>query len=307
MNDRTELLEAALDSRPDGIALLDGQGQVVFWNRAAEAITGYAVAEVLSRPIPRPMCPLLCDSALQEPLPLGAVPASAGGALIHLRHKLGHGVPAMARRVVLRNGLGERIGMAVAFHPAESLDALPNGGSGEETAENESLANLEERLQAEFDDFLRGGPPFGILLVTVDQDDALRKSHGVSACRAMREKVRRALAQGLRPTEEMGRWGDAEFLVVAHERSSPMLLAHAQRLVGLARIADFHWWGDLVSVSVSIGAVQASTAAETLTQMLEQARQAMETCMRAGGNRAAVATNSSLPTETGEDLACSPS
>ena len=37
MIDRAELLEAALDSRPDGIVLLGVDSEVVFWNRAAEA------------------------------------------------------------------------------------------------------------------------------------------------------------------------------------------------------------------------------------------------------------------------------
>ncbi len=307
MIDRTELLEAALDSRPDGIVLLDGDGEIVFWNRAAEAITGYAGIEVLVHQIPAPLSPLLFDSALLEDLPLGS-PAPAGGALVHLRHKLGHGVPAIARRLVLRNGIGERIGIAVAFHPAESLDALPHGEPREDTGENDNRADLEDRLQSEFDDFAGGGPPFGVLWVSVDQDHELRRTHGVAACRAMREKVRRALAQGLRPTEQMGRWGDAEFLVVAHERSTQMLMAHAQTLVGLARIADFRWWGDRVTVTVSIGVAQASrTGAETLLQLLERARQAMETGMRAGGNRVTVATDPNATAQTGEGLVCSPS
>lgn len=295
MNDRNELLEAALDSRPDGIALLDDDGQVVFWNRAAEAITGYTGLEVLAHFIPASLGPLLSESALREEIPLGSAPAPAGGALVHVRHKLGHGVPAIARRVILRNGLGERIGMAVAFHPAESLDALPFGGAGEEAGENESLADLKERLQAEFDDFSGGGPPFGVLLITVDQEDALRKSHGVGACSAMREKVRHALAEGLRPTEQMGRGSGAEFLIVAHERTAPMLLAHAQKLVGLARTADFRWWGDRVSVSASIGAAQATRAGEeTLAQLLGRAREAMETSVSAGGNRVTVAACSEI-------------
>ena len=55
----------------------------------------------------------------------------------------------------------------------------------------------------------------------------------------------------------MGRWGDDEFLIVAHERSAEMLASHAQTLAGLARTADFRWWGDRVSLTVSIGAAQA--------------------------------------------------
>ena len=74
MTDRTELLEAALDSRPEGIALLGADGAVVFWNRSAEAITGYASIELLSRPIPDPLESLLLDSALQGDLPLGSAP-----------------------------------------------------------------------------------------------------------------------------------------------------------------------------------------------------------------------------------------
>ena len=73
----------------------------------------------------------------------------------------------------------------------------------------------------------------------------------------MLDKVRHALAQGLRPAEEMSRWGDDEFLVVAHEHSAEMLAAHARTLAGLARTADFRWWGDRVSLTVSIGAAQA--------------------------------------------------
>ena len=308
MIDRTELLEAALDTRPDGIALLDSNEEVVFWNRAAEAITGYSGMEVLARPIPASLGPLLLDSVLQEPLPSGTAPAAPGGALVHTTHKLGHGVPAIARRVVLRNGLGEPIGMAVAFHPAESLDALPYGEPGDERPENENLTDMEERLQLEFDDFSHGGPPFGVLWISVDQEEELRKTHGVSACRAMLEKVRRALAQALRPTEQMGRWGDAEFLIVAHERTAPMLMAHAQKLVGMARVADFQWWGDRVSVTVSIGAAQASRpGGESLQLLLEYARQAMETAVRAGGNRATAAAGPGVAANAVEDLACSPS
>ena len=87
----------------------------------------------------------------------------------------------------------------------------------------------------------------------------MRKTHGAGACEAMLEKIERALANGLRPAEELGRWGEDEFLVISHERTAEMLAAHAQTLAGLARTADFRWWGDRVSLTVSIGAAQATS------------------------------------------------
>lgn len=284
MANRVELLEAALDSRPDGIALLDEDGVVVFWNRAAEAITGYMGVEVLSRPFPDPLCPLMDDAALQEDLPPGPQPSH--GRLVHARHKLGHNFDAIARRVLLRDGLGQRIGAAVVFHPAASLEALPHGEMPEGERLEESQADFEERLQEEFEDSEQGGAPFGVLWINVDQAHKLHKTHGAAACQAMLAKVRHALAQGMRPADEIGRWGTDEFLIASHERNAEMLAAHGQMLAGLARTADFRWWGDRVSITVSVGAAQRRIgSAETMAGLLERARKAMETSASAGGNR----------------------
>ena len=283
MTDRTELLEAALDCLANGIALLDSEGRLVFWNRAAEAVTGHASVDLLARPAPQALEPLLCvaaDSADCEP---------EHGALVTARHKLGHPVQVIARTLVLRDGLGRRVGNAIVFHPAESLDALPRGECGEGSGVERSQVNLEERIEEVFEDFTRAGVPFGVLWIAVDQAHELRKTHGAGACEAMLEKVERALAQGLRPAEEVGRWGDGEFLVISHERTPKLLADHAQVLAGLARTAEFRWWGDRVSLTVSIGAAQASPA-ETLPQLLERAQHAMVASTHAGGNQITSAT-----------------
>ncbi len=285
MRERTEILESALDSFPDGIVLYGAEGEVVFWNQAAAAITGYAGVDVVGRPAPEALATLMPAGTGRGELMSGAEAQTGRGTLMRAKHKLGHEVQVMTRALVLRDGLGERIGMAGVFHPAERLDALPRG----ETSENErtaaSRAELEERLQNEFEDFARGGVPFGVLWVSVDQAHGMRKTHGMGACEAMLEKVERALAQGLRPAEEVGRWGDDEFLIISHERSAVMLTTHGQALAGLARTADFRWWGDRVSLTVSIGAAQACAGDEEgLAQLLERAQKAMEASIRAGGN-----------------------
>ncbi|MGD1106651.1 MAG: diguanylate cyclase [Terracidiphilus sp.] len=306
MTDRNELLEAAFDSVPEGVALVGTEGEVVLWNQAAQGITGYAAIDLLARPLPEGLEPLL----LEETRDADAGATAGGGrrALVRARHKLGHRVPVIARALVLRDGLGERIGAAALFHPAESLDALPHGESSDDAGADEALGEFEERLQMEFDDFTRGGPPFSVLWIGVDQAQELRKTHGASACNAMLEKVRRALMQGLRPAEEMSRWGDDEFLIVAHERSAEMLVSHARTLAGLARTADFRWWGDRVSLTVSIGAARAGgDGAETLAQLLERAREALETSSRTGGNRATVAAANDATVTSAEGSTCLPS
>jgi diguanylate cyclase (GGDEF)-like protein/PAS domain S-box-containing protein len=288
MTDRTELLEATLDSLPEGIAILDEECHVVFWNHAAEAITGHTGLDVVGRPVPEALKPLLerCAAPMDAEPDADAQPAR--GFPVHARHKLGHDVPAMARVPVLRDVLGGRIGTAVVFHPTESLDALPHGESGEGEGVKVSQEELEERLETEFEDFARGGESFGVLWITVDQAHGLRKTHGANACDTMIEKAAQALGKGLRPTEKLGRWGDDEFLVVSHERTPEMLASHAQALAGLARTADFRWWGDRVSITVSIGAAQADQSG-TLADLLGRAKAAMLSSFDAGGNQIASA------------------
>jgi PAS domain S-box-containing protein len=129
MTDRNELLEAAFDSLPEGVALVGTEGEVVLWNQAAQGITGYAAIDVLARPLPEGLEALLHEETRDADD--GAAPKEGRRALVNARHKLGHGIPVIARVLVLRDGLAERIGMAALFHPAESLDALPHGESSE--------------------------------------------------------------------------------------------------------------------------------------------------------------------------------
>jgi diguanylate cyclase (GGDEF)-like protein/PAS domain S-box-containing protein len=289
MSDRTDLLEAALDCLPDGFASMGLDGRLAFWNRAAEAITGYAAVELLGRPASQALEQLIVGGSRHWIHQTDAETAPGRGSLLQMRHRLGHELPVMVRVLVLRDGLGERIGTAATFHPAERLDALPHGECGDDTAVEASQAEFQDRLETEFEDCARSHLPFGLLWITVDQAHELRRTHGARACDAMLDKVARVLAAGLRPGEEAGRWGEDEFLIIGHERTAEMLAAHAKVLAGLARTADFRWWGDRISLSVSIGAAQAEEN-DTLAELLQRAQSAMRASIHGGGNHATLAS-----------------
>jgi diguanylate cyclase (GGDEF)-like protein/PAS domain S-box-containing protein len=286
MSDRAELFEATLEGFPEGIALLGEDLRVLFWNHAAQVILGYTAPDMVGRPAGDALQPFLecqCTDAETD----GGYQAGherARGFSVHTQHKLGFEVCTTARVLPLRNDLGARIGTAVLFHPSDSVDGLPHGVTGESEDIEASQVDLEERLASSFDEFMGGGPAFGVLWITVDQAQELRKTHGRGACDAMLEKIERVLSHGLRPAEHMGRWGEDEFLVVSHERTSTLLGEHAKVLTGLARTTDFRWWGDRVSLTVSIGVAQAEITC-TLANLLERAKAAMISSFHAGGNQ----------------------
>jgi diguanylate cyclase (GGDEF)-like protein len=284
---RNELLEAALELFPEGVALIGEDRHIVFWNRAAESITGYAAAELLAREAPDALEGLLglnadCGSLLPH--------HGAHGCLVHAQHKFGYQFAALVRPIVLRNSLGARIGSGQIFHAAEGLDNLPHGDAGSDVSLETSQAELEDRLLAAFDDLNVNCRPFAVFWITVDQAHDLRSTHGIGACEAMLRRLQHSLVNGLKPGEEIGRWGQDEFLVLTHEADLDMAAAHAQHLAGLARTTDFRWWGDRVTLTASVGVAQAlRNESQTLAVLLERARSAMQISLHAGGNRISVA------------------
>lgn len=287
MADRTELLESALDRIAEGVALSDSEGRVAFWNHAAETITGHGSGEVVGRGVRKILDDVVAGGSKHWVRLTDAEGATEHGSLVQVHHKLGHEVPVLARVLVLRDGMGARIGLGVLFHPAENLDALPRGQRSEELSDEESQMRFEERLSAMHEDSLRSDIPLGVIWVAVDQAQGLRRTHGLRAVEAMLEKIQRTLAAGLKPAEEIGLWGGDEFLVLSHERNAAMLAAHAQVLAGMARTTDFRWWGDRISLTVSVGGAQ-SLPGEGLGELLERAQSAMLTSIHGGGNRVTI-------------------
>jgi diguanylate cyclase (GGDEF)-like protein len=321
MSDRVEMLEATLDLIEEGVAVLDEQSNVLFWNKAATALTGHPAEEVIWRPCPENLYRI--DEEHRSRTGTSAGPrvrrggnnnADAGPRAVSARssertavldvqpdcedesdpslqwptrvsmtHKLGHPVPAMLRKVALQDVLGGPAGAALLFYPVEEVDALPHGEGGEGADIERSQADMEDRLDAAHHQWLTSHMPFGLLWLSVDQAESMRKTHGRDACEAMLRTVEHTLLRQMKPSEIIGRWGNNEFLVLAHERTKEVLLEHAQRLAGLARTADFRWWGDRAGLTVSIGATQA-VEGDTLQSLLNRARQAMQTSKYAGGN-----------------------
>jgi diguanylate cyclase (GGDEF)-like protein/PAS domain S-box-containing protein len=282
MTDRIEQLEAALDSLSDGFVIFDLDQRVSFWNQAATSITGFVSVQIVGRPLPESLqgllAPVTSESAVAK-----AANEPSHSAVVHLRQENLQDVAVQAQTRVLRDSLGQRMGIAVSFHPTRGLDALAHGESTDSEQLKQSQSDLEERLQSAYEEFTHKNAKLGILWIMVDQGEQIKHTHGAKAFEGMLDVTERVLALGLHPDEFIGRWGESEFLILSHERNLEVLGAHAFTLVGLARTADFRWWGDRISVTVSIGAAQAG-ADETLANLLERAKRAMHASLHAGGN-----------------------
>ncbi|HEY2469655.1 MAG TPA: PAS domain S-box protein, partial [Terracidiphilus sp.] len=110
MVDRTELLESTLDALSEGLVLIDQEGRIALWNRAAETITGYSAAETVGRRAPEMLEALVVGGLQQWIHQTNTQLSTQRGMVVQIRHKLNQGVPVFARTLVLRDAMDERIG-----------------------------------------------------------------------------------------------------------------------------------------------------------------------------------------------------
>jgi diguanylate cyclase (GGDEF)-like protein/PAS domain S-box-containing protein len=284
-----EIYQYVLNSLHVGVYIVDRDRKIIFWNQGAEHITGFMRHEVVGRFCREDLlaycddaggilqgatCPLI--GALQEGRPREA--------RVYLRHKAGHRLPVRVWTSPIRGRDGSIVGASESFDEASSVlqpdrhqshlamygcldvaTGLPNHGF--------TLSHLRESLSCYFEHHL----PFGILRIEIEQLPRLKETRGREAVEAILQVVAQTVKHAL-PDSFLGRWGDDEFLAIVSDCTRPDLerAAHdIQRIVGCSAI---QWWGDSLSVEVSVGRSMAE-AGDTVDFLIERGRPQVHTAI----------------------------
>ncbi len=294
-----EAFRAALESLQAGVCMVDQDQRITFWNEGAERITGYLRQDVLGRKCGGILSVKFCE----ERVGLGECSSLLDAALrdgqtrevrAYLHHKSGFAVPISARAVPIRDARGRLIGAAESFveRPWSSMQRAAQSdlavGSGLDAVTqlpdySISESYLEERLKFAAEHSM----PFGLLCIQLDNLDDLRATHGREAVQAILNVVAHTLRNALDPAEFVGRWGEDQFLAIVAGWSDSEVSTAAERLRKLAQSSEIVWWGDHVSVSVSVGG-STLRPGEPAMSLLGRTGRALQQAAAQGGNRAAV-------------------
>ena len=294
-----EIFRAVLESLRTGVCMVDRDRMISLWNDGAEKITGYLRQDVLGRfcgeillvKFPENRAglgerPCLLDAAIRD--------GQAHEARVYLHHKSGYAVPVTVRAVPIRDMHGHLIGAAESFverpwastlrrpesdlvvgHGLDGVTQLPDYPFTE--------SYLVQRLKFASEHVI----PFGLLGIQLDQLDSLTATHGRDAGEAILNVVAHTLRNGLDPLDYVGRWSDDQFLAIVAIWNEGDLLITADRLKQLAQSSEIVWWGDHLSVTVSVGGTVLSPG-EPIVSLLGRTGSALEQAVAQGGNLAIV-------------------
>ena len=257
--------EALLNSLYDAVYVTDADRRIVFWNRAAEQLTGFRAAEVKGH--------CCAENILQHvdgnganlctgDCPLSAVlrTGESREAAIFLHHKDGARIPVRARCAPLRDSAERIIGAMEVFNDISSLTAMQDKLHAlERLAYVDSLTqisnrrHIEENLQRRLDERSRYGWACGILLLDIDRFKDVNDAHGHAAGDKVLAMVASTLASNLRSFDAVGRWGGEEFLLVLPQVNREVMAQIAERLRVLVEKSFLILGGHRLSVTVSVG------------------------------------------------------
>jgi diguanylate cyclase (GGDEF)-like protein/PAS domain S-box-containing protein len=281
-----DIFRAVLESLPIGVYLTDLKRQVGFWNTSAERITGYLGQEVIGH-----FCHdnllmhcdenqvALCGCAC--PLAQTMQDGRVREANIFLRHKDGQRVPVRLRAIPVRDEFGVIVGAAECFEQRSfratemRCPHLRGDVSLDDVTEIPDRQATLAGLGAALEEFAVSQLPFGVLSIAIDNVDHVRHVYGYQAVNEVLYAAAQTLSTGTRPDDLVGRWREDRFAALVACPAADGLLSCAERLKRLVSLASVPWWGDRLSVTVSMGGTMVRPG-DTVESLLGRAEEALE-------------------------------
>jgi len=295
LNDR-EALQSILDALQTGVCLVDRNGKILLWNSSAERITGYLKQDALGKSIHEDFLERI-NTKSQElfgadaPLETALREGKSDDAWASLRHKSGRRIPVWLHASPIRNAHGWVTGAVESFDETLAVadwnrrrSKLAAYGCLDEASGVLNHSMIHSHLRETLNTFAEHPLPFSILFVTIDHLDKLKAWHGPGSVPPVFRMVAQTIENSLRPTDFVGRWDTDGFLAILAGCNHQEVSETAERLRRLVAQAKTEWWGDNLSVTVSIGATTAKCG-DTVEGVLLRAQHALSTSIEQGGDR----------------------
>ena len=291
-----ESYKKIIDNLRDGLYIIDQGRKIVFWNQAAERISGFSSAEVVGRSCSENILCHVDDSGSNLcggncPLAATMQQGAAHDAEIFLHHKNGHRVPVSVRITPLCDDKGKIIGGVEMFSDNSNKNA-----NDLRLLELEKLAlldgltqlanrrYLERELEARLEEMSRYDIPFGVLFMDLDDFKRVNDHFGHDTGDRVLRFVSATLNANSRPFDLYGRWGGEEFVGIVRNVSFANLKHMGQRLRKLVEKSFLLEAGENLRVTVSIGATMALKG-DSIPTLLQRADALMYQSKAAGKNR----------------------
>lgn len=290
------LCNSVLNQIQDAVVWLNKDRKVVYWNKAAEQVSGREGSAMLGRACFEEPA-LFVDSGgvnvCLEKCPVSmtlkdGVPRSIE---VYLEHKEGFRTPVSLRIIPVFKEDGEILGAVETFSSTAPKITLPLALTELEKmdlVETEtgipSKRYLDMTLATRLEEFQKYGLAFGLVYVGIDNYGKILEKHGRFNASKIVRTVARTLHKNIRFFDIVGRWGTEEFLVVLLNIDEGRLDIVANKLRLLIAESYITTETGMLSATVSMGA-SLVLRYDTIESLVKRCEQLMMHSQWLGKNR----------------------
>ncbi|RJP86108.1 MAG: diguanylate cyclase [Desulfobacteraceae bacterium] len=284
-----------LDHLSLGIYMTDCNRNIIFWNKGAEALTGYLASEVIGSfcfenilmhidEMGNKLCKGFC------PLSQTMIDSLSPQQEVFLHHKDGHRVSVTVQAFPLKDEEGKISGAAEIFsytNPSTNMQSRIR--ELEKIAMFDQLSNLpnrqhiESELTLRFNEFHRYGRTFGVLFLDIDHFKKFNDTWGHDAGDKVIQTVAATLRAASRPFDIFGRWGGEEFVGIILNVDSQNLAMIANRYRKLIEQSSIPLDQMKIGITMSIGATIVKPD-DTPESIIKRSDMLMYDCKKSGRN-----------------------
>jgi len=289
-----------LDNLYDGLYLVDRDMRIIYWNKAAERISGFTGAEVVGTRCADNVLVhsddngnILCKARC--PLAMAMRDQGSREADVFLKHKEGHRIPVSIRVSSLVDDSGATIGGIQLFSDISSRKIVEaRVGELEKLAMLDNLTGVANRGFLERDLGIcleackRVDVSVGVLFIDVDYLKGFNDTYGHDVGDEVLRLIAQTLKKNSRPFDAVGRWGGDEFMVIVRNVTAEQLREIGNRLRVLVENAHLSIETMELSVTISSGAtiIQNDDSLESLVKradtLLYASKNAGRNCLTLG-------------------------
>lgn len=283
-----------VDHLAEGIYFVDRNRRILYWNPAAERLTGFMAEQVLNcccetgglnhvdanlAPLCTARCPLV--RAMEE------------GVLVteraFLHHREGYRLPVNIKAQPVKNSSGEVIGAVEIFSDATGFLQLESVNEKlQQQIRIDPLTGIPNRraflevVKNEWDRYQRYGDPFSIIFTDIDFFKEVNDRHGHRVGDLTLQWFTKGLQSELRKVDTLSRFGGEEFLILLPATPSKEAFLTAEKLRQRIAAAPCPETGEPLTASFGVASVCLKDSSESL---VERADRGLYRSKKEGRNR----------------------
>jgi diguanylate cyclase (GGDEF)-like protein/PAS domain S-box-containing protein len=290
-----------LDNLHDGMLCVDLNKKIIFWNKSAQKLTGYAEKEVLGKIAGEEIMAHLDNRGVRKNEDSCYIRQTIDEGKPHktefyFKHKKGHLVPVSTRISPIKDPQGRISGAGLVFSDNTSGIAAQQAIKRlEKQAMIDPLTGLANRryihkiLDNKIDEMSRYGLKFCLLFIDIDYFKAVNDTYGQDAGDKVLKGVASSMANVIRPSDILGRWGGEEFIIIILNVEEELLFSVTEKVRIAVEKARTEYNGRQIEVTISIGAALPDPQQKNIKgDLLKRVDELMYTSKIKGRNRVSV-------------------